>query len=195
MTKRIVLVQGHPDKAPERLCRALGAAYAEAAREAGHEVFVLDLAGVEFPLLQSQKEFGRGPVPAALVEAVQAIREADHLVLIFPLWLGTMPALVKGFLEQAMRPGVAFVYGATGGLPRRLMAGKSARVVVTMGMPAFLYRWWYGGFGVRGLERSILNFVGFRPVRRSLFGGVETASASRHGVWLDDMRALGRRGG
>jgi putative NADPH-quinone reductase len=191
---RIVVIQGHPDRAPERLCRALGGAYVEAARQAGHEVAVLDLASVEFPLLASQKEFGSGSIPPPLVEIVQAIRESDHLVVIFPLWLGTMPALVKAFLEQAMRPGVAFAYRSGGSFPRKLMSGKSARLVVTMGMPALLYRWWYGGFGVRGMERNILNFVGFRPVRTSLFGMVDTASASRRKAWLDEMGALGRQG-
>lgn len=190
---RIVVIQGHPDKAPERLCRALGAAYVGSAREAGHDVAVLDLATADFPLLASQSEFSNGSIPLPLVETVQAIRDADHLVMIFPLWLGTMPALVKAFLEQAMRPGVAFANQSGGGFPRKLMRGKSARVIVTMGMPAFLYRWWYGGFGVRGLERNILNFVGFRPVRTSLLGMVESASPARREAWLNAMRSLGRR--
>lgn len=190
---RIVVIQGHPDKAPERFCRALGAAYVGSARESGHDVAVLDLASADFPFLASQSEFSNGSIPLPLVEPVQAIRDADHLVLIFPLWLGTMPALVKAFLEQAMRPGVAFANRSGGGFPRKLMSGKSARVIVTMGMPAFLYRWWYGGFGVRGLERSILNFVGFRPVRTSLLGMVESAPPARRQAWLDEMRSLGRR--
>lgn len=112
----------------------------------------MDLASADFPLLASQNEFSNGSVPLALVETAQAIRDAGHLVMIFPLWLGTMPALVKAFFEQAMRLGLAFANRSGGGFPRKLMRGKSARVIVTMGMPAFIYRWWYGGFSVRGLE-------------------------------------------
>lgn len=190
MTTRIAIVQGHPDPAPERLCRALAAAYAAGAGAAGHPVATLDLAQLEVPLLTSQADFLKEPVPESLRAAAQAIAEADHLVLVFPLWLGTMPALLKAFLEQVMRPGLAFAYREGGGIPQKLMTGKSARIVVTMGMPALLYRWLYGGFGIRGLRRSILAFAGYAPVRMSLLGSVE-ASPSRREAWLDQMRRLG----
>jgi putative NADPH-quinone reductase len=97
---------------------------------------------------------------------------ANHLVLIFPLWLGDMPALVKGFLEQVARPG--FAVGEplkNGGV--KLLRGRSARIVVTMGMPALLYRWYFGAHAIRSLERNILRFAGVAPVRRSLIGLVE----------------------
>jgi putative NADPH-quinone reductase len=77
--------------------------------------------------------------------------------LIFPLWRGTMPALLKAFIEQVMRPGVAIEYRKHG-FPRGVLAGRSARLVVTMGMPAMIYRWYFRVHGVRGLERSILRF-------------------------------------
>ena len=142
--------------------------------------------------LRTQDEFGQALVLPDLVRAQQAIMAADHLVLLFPLWLGTMPALVKAFLEQVLRPGFAFQYQANG-LPRRLLTGKSARVVVTMGMPALAYRWWYGAHGVRGLERNILAFVGFGPIRRTLIGGIAGLGPSGGRARCEEMRALGRR--
>jgi putative NADPH-quinone reductase len=84
-----------------------------------------------------------------------AIVSAQHLVIVFPLWHGTMPALLKAFLEQVMRPGVALEYRKHG-FSRGLLAGRSVRLVVTMGMPALIYRWYFRAHGVRGLERSIL---------------------------------------
>ncbi|MGH6781125.1 MAG: NAD(P)H-dependent oxidoreductase, partial [Sphingomonadaceae bacterium] len=160
------------------------------AQAAGHSVETIDLAHLPVPPLTSQAAFMKEPVPDGLREAAQAIRDADHLVLIFPLWLGTMPALLKAFLEQVMRPGLAFAHRERG-FPEKLMAGKSARIIVTMGMPALLYRWWYGGLGVRGLRRSILQFAGFAPVRTTLLGSVE-ADKRRREAWLDLMRRLGR---
>lgn len=192
MSRRLLIIQGHPDRAPERLCRALAAAYGDGAREAGHVVQILDLAALDFPLLASEAEFTKGEIPPGLQEAAKLIREADHLCLVFPLWLGTMPALVKAFLEQVMRPGTAFAPAEGGGFPRKLLGGRSARVVVTMGAPAFVYRWWYGGFGVRGLKRSILGFVGFAPVRITLLGMVGSASATKRAAWLRRMRESGR---
>ncbi|WP_159591027.1 NAD(P)H-dependent oxidoreductase [Chelativorans xinjiangense] len=190
MTSRIVIIQGHPDADPRRFCRALADAYAEGAEAAGHKVTRIDLARIDFPLLRSQEDFLSGSMPEALVPAKEAILEAEHLVFVFPLWLGTMPALVKGFLEQVMRPGVAFAYGSKG-FPEALLKGRSARIVVTMGMPAFAYRWWFLGHGLRGMRRSILKFVGLSPVRETLFGMIEGASDDRRRTWLDRMRALG----
>ena len=105
------------------------------------------------------------------------------------------PALLKAFLEQVMRPGVAFDYGkqGKGAFARTLLDGRSARVVVTMGMPAFFYRFWYLGHGVAGLRRNILNFVGMAPVRETLFGMVESVGDARRGKWIAAMYALGKR--
>lgn len=132
-------------------------------------------------------------MPAALEDAARAIRDAEHIVFVFPLWLGTMPALLKGFLEQVMRPGVAFAHPEPGksGFAATLLKGRSARVVVTMGMPAFLYRLWFLGHGIAGIRRNILNFVGIKPVRETLFGMVEGASDAKRGKWIASMRSLG----
>ncbi|MCX5512141.1 dehydrogenase [Kaistia algarum] len=192
MAKKIVIIEGHPDPAGGHLCGALADAYAEGAMEAGHAVRRIRIASLEFALLRSQADFQHGEVPDSLKPASEAVLAADHIVFIFPLWLGTMPALVKGFLEQIFRPGIAFAYGH-GGFPKKLLAGKSARLVVTMGMPAFLYRWYFGAHALRGMERNILNFVGIKPVRETLLGNVEGVDESVRKGWIQAMRELGGR--
>jgi putative NADPH-quinone reductase len=192
VSRRILLIQGHPDPDRQRFCRALADSYARGARDAGHVVEEIDLATLDFPLLRSELQFEHGSVPENLRAAQEAIRTAEHVVFIFPLWLGTMPALVKAFLEQMMRPGVAFAY-RQGGFPEKLMAGRSARIVVTMGMPTLLYRWWYAAHGTKVLKRSILEFTGFHPVRESLFGMVADTSKARRLKWLDQMYTLGTK--
>lgn len=193
MQRRILIVVGHPDPEPKRLCRALAASYVEGARSAGHDVRLIDIATLDFPLLQTIEEFEQRPMPSTLEDAAQAIRNAEHIVFIFPLWLGTMPALLKGFLEQVMRPGLAFAYPEPGksGLVKTLLGGRSARVVVTMGMPAIFYRLWYRGHGIAAMRRNILNFVGISPVRETLLGMVEGASDAKRMQWLKRMRELG----
>lgn len=195
MSRRILVIVGHPDPDPKRLCRVLAGAYADGARSAGHDVRLIDIATLDFPLLRTMEEFGQRAVPVTLEDAVEAIKDAEHIVFVFPLWLGTMPALLKGFLEQVMRPGVAFAYPEPGkvGFAKTLLKGKSARVVVTMGMPAFFYRLWYLGHGIAGMRRNILNFVGISPVRETLLGMVEGAGDAKRGQWIDRMRDLGRR--
>jgi putative NADPH-quinone reductase len=189
---RVAILQGHPDPAGGHLCHALADAYAEGAAGAGHQVARVEIARLDLPFLRSKSDFEDQPLPAMLAPARDAIVSATHLLLVFPLWLGTMPALVKAFLEQTMRPGIAFAYRA-GGMPEKLLAGRSAHLVVTMGMPAFAYSMFYRAHGVRGLERNILNFVGIKPVRRTLFGMVEEAREETRRSWVARMREAGRK--
>jgi len=104
-----------------------------------------------------------------------------------------MPAMLKGFFEQVGRPGFAFSAARGGGLPRKLLAGRSAHVFVTMGMPGLFYRWYYRSHSLKSLERNILAFIGIAPVRSSIVGMVEGVSASVRKKWLQRARALGAR--
>ncbi len=194
MSKRLLILQGHPDSSAPHFCHALADAYAEGARQAGHDVRSIDVARLDFPLLRSKAEWEHGPLPPALLPVQQAITEAEHLVLFFPLWLGGMPALVKGFLEQVARPGFALAKDKEHPFGRKLLTGRSARIVVTMGMPALVYRWYFRAHSVKALERNILGFVGIGPIHETLIGLVENMSDSQRGKWLTKLRALGREG-
>jgi putative NADPH-quinone reductase len=187
---KVTVLQGHPDGAHRHLCHALADAYCAGARRAGHDVRVVAIGSIEFPLLRSKAEFDGGALPAELRSAQEAIAWADHLLLVYPLWLGGMPAIVKGFLEQVMRPGFAYELG--GAKPwTGLLRGKTARVVVTMGMPATVYRWYFGAHSLKSLRRNILSFVGIKPVRATLLGLVEAASEKRRSGWLAKLEKLG----
>jgi putative NADPH-quinone reductase len=193
MARRIAIIQGHPDPGGERYGHALARAYAEGAAAGGLEVRTIDLAGLEFPLLRSKEDWDCGAPPEAIRRAQETIGWAEHLVIFYPLWLGTMPALLKAFLEQAFRPGFAIGRGGSGSPWKKLLTGKSARVVVTMGMPALVYRWFFRAHSLKSLERNILGFVGIGPIRETLIGTVEGSAASRE-RWLGKLRALGGRG-
>jgi putative NADPH-quinone reductase len=106
--RHILLIQGHPDASQRHLCHALEDAYVQGANAAGHEVQRINVATLDFPILRSQLEWEQGELPTGLAPAQDAIKWAEHMVLFFPLWLGDMPALLKGFLEQVARPGFAF---------------------------------------------------------------------------------------
>lgn len=191
--RRILILQGHPDATREHLCHALADAYAEGARAAGHEVKTIRVSEIDFPLLRSKQAWETEALPPTLVPAQEAIAWAQHLVLVFPLWLGGMPALVKGFLEQVARPGFAVDKTEGPGLWRKRLAGRSARIVVTMGMPALVYRWYFRAHSLKALERNILGFVGIAPIHETLVGMVEGMNDSARGAWLRKLRALGRR--
>lgn len=193
--KRIALILGHPDAAPERYCRRLADAYRTGARMAGHDVRLVDVAALDFEVLRSQSDWFEKPVAPDIGSAQETIQWAQHLVLIYPLWLGTMPALLKAFLEQVMRPGFALEGDQGGnGNPRGRLQGKSARVVVTMGMPAIAYRWFYRAHSVKSLERNILRFVGIKPVRATFIGMVASTNNHRRETWLTRLESLGKAG-
>jgi len=189
----ILIIQGHPDSKHPHLCHALAQAYGEGAAAAGHDVRQVDVASLDFPLLRSQDEWQTGELPATLRTAQADIAWAQHLAFFFPLWLGDMPALLKGCLEQVARPGFAFA--ASGGNPfgKKGLSGRSARVVVTMGMPALVYRYYFRAHSVRSLERNILGFVGIGPIGETLIGMVEALDDKSRATWLAKLRALGSK--
>src|SRR3569832_2163708 len=136
-------------------------------------------------MLRTMQEFEHGAIPDGLEEAAEAIVWAEHFLFVFPLWLGTVPAMLKAFLEQVMRPGTAFAYPAEGqGLAKSLLRGRSARLVVTMGMPAPVYRIWFLSHGIAGMRRGIRNLAGIRPVRETLLGMVANASEAKRAGWI-----------
>jgi len=191
---RILVIQGHPDPAGGHLCHALAEAYLDAARAAGHQAQVVTPAALDFPLLCNAHEWEEGEVPPSLAPVQDAIAGAQHIVIFYPLWLGDMPARLKAFLEQVARPGFALSRQAKNPLHAGLLAGRSARVVVTMGMPALFYRWYFCAHSLKSLERNILNFVGIAPVRKTLVGGAGTMDAAAVAAWRQRMQVLGAKG-
>jgi putative NADPH-quinone reductase len=192
MPKRIVIVQGHPDPAGGHFGHALAEAYSAGAQEAGHEVRRIIVAALNLPLLRTKEDWERGTPPPAVLRCQDDIGWADHIVIVYPLWLGSMPAILKGFFEHVFRPGFAISF-TKGGMWKKLLQGRSARIVVTMGMPALIYRWYFGAHSLKSLERNILGFCGIKPIRESIVGLVE-GSPRRREKWLVRMRDYGRRG-
>lgn len=194
MSKRILLIQAHPDASQPHLCHALASSYQTGALSAGNVVRQINLAELDFPLLQSQQEWEHGTLPASLKPAQDDIAWAEHIVFFFPLWLGDMPALLKGFLEQVARPGFAFTR-EEGASPwgKKALTGRSARVVVTMGMPALVYRWYFRAHSIKSLERNVLGFVGIAPVHETLIGLTGNMKAADAAKWLSKLNRLGAR--
>ena len=189
---RITVIQGHPDVTERHLCHALADAYCEGARSADIDVEVINVAELDFPLIKSKSDFEEGACPISIKRSQAMINTSDHFVLIYPLWLGTMPALTKGFLEQVFR--YEFAFDKSNGHFDKKLKGLSARIMITMGMPAPAYRWFYKAHSLKSLERNVLKFAGIGPIRENLFGMVDNVSAEKHERWLNQVRKLGAQG-
>lgn len=190
MDRTVCIIQGHPHGTGKHLCHAIADAYADGARQSGARIQRLDLGTMDIPLLRDPAVFG-SPPPEVIVSAQQAVKASMHVVIVYPLWLGTMPAVVKAFFEQLCRNNFAIEATAKGGWPRQMLKGKSARVIVTMGMPAGAYRVFFGAHGVKGFERSILAMGGIKPIRETLIGGVGALSSKNIETLLVRMRRMG----
>jgi len=191
MATKILVLLGHPQS--DSFCGALAEAYGRGAAAAGREVRTLHIGDLTFePVRRRRFEADGDPAPD-IQRAREAILWAEHIVLVYPLWFGDMPALLKGFIEQVLVPGFAAEFAAAGRMPKKLLTGRSARVIVTMAMPALAYRLFYCAHSFRSLKRNILHFCGIAPVRATFIGGVDSGAEYR-APWPDRIEALGRTG-
>ena len=184
---RIANIVGHARR--NTFCQALGEAYHKGAIAAGHTAELFVTSEMTFdPILHEGFERVQ-PLEPTLQRAHDALLAADHLVIIFPLWLGTLPAILKGFLERVLQPDL--VVSAKEGKFVKLLKGKSARIIITMGMPGFIYRWWFGAHALKMLKRNILRFMGVGTVRATIHRYVEGAGPDARKRWLAEAHAIG----
>jgi len=92
------------------------------------------------------------------------------------------------------RPGFAIEYQPSGKMARKLLTGKSARIVVSMGMPTLIYRWFFLAHSVKNLQRNILGSSGIKPIRSTLIGSIEGLTDRQRADWLDTLRSAGEEG-
>jgi putative NADPH-quinone reductase len=187
-----MIVVGHPQN--NTLCEALGKAYREGAVGAGHDVRLFALAQLDFDPILHEGYRKEQTLEPDLRAAYDVLAACDHLVVIFPLWCGDMPALLKGFIERLLQPDLIARENTENAMNRSIFPNKTARIVMTMGMPVSIYRFWYGGHALKLLTRNILKFIGIKPVRHTLFGMIGTSKLQTRERWLRQVRDLGKQG-
>jgi putative NADPH-quinone reductase len=187
--KRILIVVGNPLR--QTLCDALANEYAQGAESAGHRVTTVLLADLQFDPILREGYRREQKLEPELKAVAQELAACNHLVLVFPLWCGDMPALLKGFIERILQPDLIARQNTEGEMNWRLFSGKTAHIVMTMGMPASIYRFWYGAHALKLLKNNILKFIGIKPVRETLFGMVTTVAPAKRARWLRQMHQFG----
>ncbi len=188
--KNILIINGHPDK--ESFCTGLAKQYQTGARKSGVECNLINLTDLDFsPVLQYgyRKRTDQEP---DLLNAWQLISKADHLVFVYPNWWGTYPALLKGFIDRVFLPGFAFEYQDKSPFPKKLLSGKTARLIVTTDTPNWYYSLIYKKPGHNSMKKSILDFCGIRPVKISTFGPIKNSTENKRKSWLGKVEKLGK---
>ena len=185
---RILVINANPNK--DSFGVALSAAYAEGAREAGAQVEVIDLVDLDFDPILRAGFGGEQALEPDLERAQRAIERADHVVVEFPVWWGSMPALLRGFVDRTFLPGWAF-RNTGGALPEGLLAGRTARLVSTMDSPSWWYWFKHGRAAHRSLVDATLNYVGIKKVSETTIYALRTLEAPARQSWLEKVGALG----
>ncbi|WP_137935716.1 NAD(P)H-dependent oxidoreductase [Chitinivorax sp. B] len=190
MSKRILVLLGHPSSSS--FCSALAGTYVEAARAAGHQVKILRLGEMQFdPNLHEGYQQIQALEPD-LLDAQAAIEWAEHLVWVYPIWWGSVPAILKGFLDRVFLPGFAFKYQPGKLWPDKLLSGRTAHLIVTLDTPPWYFRWIYRMPGVYQMEKTTLAFCGIQPVKTLQFGPVLNSTPSQREGWSIQVGQLAR---
>lgn len=151
---RLLFVHAHP--VPESFNTALLAAALETARVQGHDVRLIDLHGEGFnPVMSAEERRGYTedvPIPADLVQHVEALQWAEGLILVYPTWWYAQPAILKGWMDRVWRPGIAFTLHEEGQRLRPALANiRLIGVITTFGSP-----WWFWTFLMGAPGRKII---------------------------------------
>jgi NAD(P)H dehydrogenase (quinone) len=191
--KNILLINAHPRE--DSLTHLLADTYEKAAKISGHTVERLNIRDLHFDLTFSESHFGEHLEPD-IIESQRLISWSEHIVIITPVWWMGVPALFKGWLDRTLTSGFAFKYRNNSLIPtpKRLLLGRSARIIYTQGGPRYLTD--IIGFDAfyKTLKYGTLIFCGISPVRRTVFARVFELSEQRVTHMLNTITALGKRG-
>ncbi len=188
---KIFILMGNPD-AEETLSNDVAVTYEAEAKAAGHEVRRTSIGDLSFdPILHKGYKEIQALEPD-LLKVQEDMKWADHFVLIYPLWWAGMPALLKGMWDRMYIPGFAFHFHKDGMGWDKLLAGKTARVVITSKNWPLLERFLFGDF-TNEIARAILGFAGYK-VRITKIGRAENMPESQKTAWMKTISTLARKG-
>lgn len=174
--KNIVVIQGHPDANSFNF--SLGLEYVAGARKSGSEVKTIEVGALSFDpnLMFGYRQ--RIELEPCLREAQELIAWADHITIIHPVWWGSTPALLKGFIDRVFLPGFAFKKRENSLWWDKLLKGKSGRIISTLDQPPWYYWIAYRAPSIRMLRDMTLKFCGVHPVRTTTIGPLRLSKES-----------------
>ena len=193
MAKRILVVYGHPLR--DSFNSTLATAYAEGARSSGAEVREAFVDELTFDPVLHQAYRAIQPLEPDLLKFQADVMWAEHLVFAFPVWWGMPPAKFKGLIDRAFHPTWAFQFSGNDAFPRRLLAGRSARLIASMDSPPWYFQFLVGNPAIRMMKDSVLKFCGVSPVRSTSIGSVRFSTPEKRAKWVEQVRKLGARCG
>ncbi len=189
--KKIFVLLGNSEK--ESFSGSVADTYAAAAEKAGHEVQRLNIGELVFdPILHKGYKVIQELEPD-LVRVQELWKWADHVVIVYPNWWCTMPAILKGMFDRMYLPGFAFKFDKKTGKIIKRLTGKTARVIVLVGTFSPLMTWFKYGDYTNEIVYGILEFAGMKA-RVTSYGPCDRVSDTVRTKWLRHIEKLGKKG-
>lgn len=189
--KKILILLGHTNKAS--YTATLADAYEAAARNAGHEVVRVNIGDLYFDPILHKGYTEIQPLENDLLLLQEHIREAEHIVVLYPNWWNTMPAILKGLFDRFWLPGFAFNFDKTTHKVIQRLQGKTARIIIVAGHLSPFATWWKYGDYTNEIRHGILEFAGIKT-SVSAFGPCERTTDTCRLAWVKKVEDLGMRG-
>lgn len=185
---KVVIVFNHPYEGS--FCSAILASVEQGLQRANHEVDVINLDKEGFnPVMTSQdlRAFkDKMPIDPKVLEYKHRLEQADHIVFIFPIWWELMPAMMKGFIDKVIFPGVAFDYKNDSNTRMKplLTQVKGLSLITTMNTPRILYRLIFGNAIQKALMIGTFWKLGYKNRKWISFNMVKSVSEEKRKMWL-----------
>lgn len=188
--KNILIINGHPDK--ESYNFAIAESYARGARQSEASVDIIHISNLDFnPNLQ----YGyrkRTELEPDLLDAQQKLKWADHLVWVYPVWWGSVPGIMKGFLDRVLLPGFAFKKREGSVWWDKFFTGKTARIICTLDQPPWFYRFINSSPSHAAMKKLTMNFIGVKKTRITSIGPLRLSTEKFRKDWLLKVERMGR---
>lgn len=189
--KKIFILMGNPYA--QGFTAELADAYEKTAAEAGYEVRRMNIGDLKFDPILHKGYSEIQQLEPDLVKVQENIKWADHVVIVYPNWWVSMPALLKGMFDRMWLPGFAFSFDKETHHVHELLKGKTARVIVVDGAHSpFFTRFKYGDY-TNEISRGILGFSGIKTEVTAM-GPCEHANQQHHDAWVAQVKELGSMG-
>ncbi|MCG3448541.1 NAD(P)H-dependent oxidoreductase [Enterococcus durans] len=122
------------------------------------------------------------------ISYAEKIKEADHLVFIFPIWWEMMPALTKGFIDKVIYPGLTYDYKENGiSMVSLLPKLKATTVITTMNTPKIMYKLTYGNALKKALIKGTFKKSGMKNVNWISLNMVKMSKVEKRQKWLKNI--------
>jgi len=189
MAKKILVLSGSPREGS--FSERLAATYVEHA-ESKHEVRFHKVSEMNFN--SNLESYNQQSLESDLEAFQNSVSWANHLVVVSPIWWGALPAKLKGVFDRTFLPGFAYKFEPGKMVQRKLLAGKTARIIFTMDTPVWYYKLYQRAPALHQLKITTLEFCGFKKVKSNMFGPIIKASDKAKSDWLDRVQLLGAGG-